>query len=145
LAEILPFRPRQLERVLEIERASFPREAYTRKMFKELRRECGPLFLVIKSRRRIAGYIATCRSETSAELISVAVDPRWRGQGLGTAMLEHSLAFLRASGVKHLDLMVSTNNREAARLYRRFGFRRTGTLRRYYADGSDADRMRLRL
>jgi [ribosomal protein S18]-alanine N-acetyltransferase len=145
LAEILPFRPRQLDRILEIERASFPREAYTRKMFKELRRECGPLFLVAKSQGRIAGYIATCRSETGAELISVAVDPRWRGRGLGAALLGHTLALLRASGTPHLDLMVSVGNPDAVRFYRRFGFRRFGTARRYYEDGSDADQMRLRL
>ena len=83
--EIVRFRPRHLERILEIERAAFAAESYTRRIFRELYSECGDLFLVAKVSRRIAGYMATCADAGQAEIVSVAVAPELRRQGIAAA------------------------------------------------------------
>ena len=67
--EIVRFRPRHMASILEIERAAFAEEPYTRAIFRELYAECGELFLVAKLRRRIAGYIATCARDGTAEVV----------------------------------------------------------------------------
>lgn len=141
--EIARFRPRHLRRILEIERACFPEDPYTRAIFRELYRDAGPLFLVAKVRRRVVAYMITCVCEdNTAELVSIAVLPDFRCQGVAAAMLEFACAALR---VPTLDLMVREDNAAAIRFYRRHGFRRLGLVPRYYSDGAPGVRMRLRL
>lgn len=140
--EIARCHPRHLRRVLQIERASFSGEPYTRAIFRELWRECGEFFFIVKIRRRIAGYIATRLREGNAEVISIAVDPAYRGAGAGAAMLEHTLERLAAAGARSVQLMVREDNDGAIRFYRRFGFRRTGRCAGYYWDGETGVRMR---
>jgi ribosomal-protein-alanine N-acetyltransferase len=143
--EIVRFRPRHLERILEIERAAFAAESYTRRIFRELYSECGDLFLVAKVSRRIAGYMATCADAGQAEIISVAVAPELRRQGIAAALLEYTLRRLRESGARSVELMVRVDNRPAIRFYRGFGFRRVGEVPGYYEDGRTGLRMRRRL
>jgi len=143
--EIRRFRWANIERILEIERAVFRSEAYTRRMFRGLDEDCGELFLIGKRGRRIRGYIATCVWLSHAELISIAVEPGHRRSGIGEAMLLHTIAALRARGATKLELMVSVENPAAIRFYRRHGFRRTGIVARYYDGGVDGMQMRKRL
>jgi ribosomal-protein-alanine N-acetyltransferase len=140
--EIVRFRPRHLARILEIERATFAEEPYTRAIFRGLYAECGELFLVAKLTRRIAGYIATCARDGRAEVISLAVDPEHRKKGLAAALLEHTLARLRESGVRSVELMVRVDNEEAIRFYRRLGFRRVQEVPNYYENRRAGLRMR---
>ncbi|MGE5568578.1 MAG: ribosomal protein S18-alanine N-acetyltransferase [Rhodospirillales bacterium] len=143
--EIARCHPRHLRRILRIERASFPGEPYTRAIFLELWRECGEFFFIVKIRRRIAGYIATRLRDGHAEVISIAVDPAYRGAGAGAAMLEHTLEHLAAAGARSVELMVREDNEAAIRLYHRFGFRRAGRYAGFYWDGEAGLRMRLAL
>jgi ribosomal-protein-alanine N-acetyltransferase len=140
--EIVRFRPRHLARILEIERAAFAEEPYTRAVFLDLYAECGELFLVAKLTRRIAGYIATCARDGRAEVISLAVDPERRKKGIAAALLEYTLEWLRVSGVRSVELMVRVDNQEAIRFYRRFGFRRVQKVPGYYENRRAGLRMR---
>ena len=128
-----------------IEIASFPEAPYTEDLFRHFRRKCPELFLVAKRSRRIAGYIITCTGGGKAELISIAVDPKHRGAGVGKALLAYTLDRLKESGITALALMVRSTSGDAISFYRAFGFRRTGKAPGYYEDGCDAVRMRLRL
>lgn len=106
-------------------------------------RKSPDLFLVCKVGRRIAGYIITVKVRGGAELVSIAVDPQQRRQGVGQAMLDASRAELRARGVKHWWLMVRTTNEGAIAFYERYGFARTRLVKRYYGAGQDGYRMRI--
>jgi amino-acid N-acetyltransferase len=55
----------------------------------------------------------------SALLRSVAVDPAWRGRGLGAALTEAALALAGARGVARVYLLTET----AGGFFPRFGFR----------------------
>jgi ribosomal-protein-alanine N-acetyltransferase len=139
------FRLADLDRLLEIERAAFPKAAYPRDLFLELYMDCGRLFYVALRGRSIAGYIITCVRLPRAELISIAVAPRHRRLGIAEALLQRTLARLRQAGAARLGLMVRARNRGAIALYRNFGFRRTGRVARYYENGEDGLRMSLDL
>lgn len=143
--EIRPFRPRDLDRILEIEQASFGPDAWDRDLFLEYFRQCPDLFLVARRARRIAGYIITCTDAKNTELVSIAVDPGNRLQGLGRAMLDETLAQLRSRRVSAWWLMVSTGNQPAIHFYESYGFVRIRRSKRYYGAGRDAWRMRFRL
>jgi ribosomal protein S18 acetylase RimI-like enzyme len=80
-----------LNRIMEIERASFGDEAYDRDLFVEFFRTCGELFLVAEHDRKVQGYMVTCIRGERAELVSVAVDPAARGRGAASALIESTL------------------------------------------------------
>jgi ribosomal-protein-alanine N-acetyltransferase len=143
--EVRPFLRRHLDRVLAIETACFAREAYPRELFVELHRECGRLFFVARRARRIVGYSVTSTAGAQAEVVSLAVAPKHRAAGVGTALMRHTMTRLRRAGVRTLALMVRTDNREAICLYGRLGFRSAGRIARYYEDSSDGLLMRKRL
>ena len=127
---------------MQIERASFGKLAYPRRLFRELAGTCGKLFFVARSGRTLAGYLVACVEGQTAEIISVAVDPAFRGAGIGRGLVEHLLGALRDSGINRMELMVRTENRAAIGLYRAFRFRRVRRVPGYYEDGADGWLMR---
>ena len=139
--QIRRFRPSHLRRILQIERDAFPLESYTRDMFMELYDCCGELFFVAKCAGRIAGYMVTCVRAKDAEIVSIAVDPKYRNGGVGKALMEHAFATLKAARVRRVTLTVRPTNRVAIRFYRGLGFTRVGRLAQYYPDGADALQM----
>jgi ribosomal-protein-alanine N-acetyltransferase len=140
--EIRPFQARDLDRILEIENASFGPDAWDRELFLEYFRRCPELFLVARHRRRIGGYIITCTGAKEAELVSIAVDPRNRLRGVGRALLDATLAQLRSRRVSIWWLMVETSNDPAIRFYENYGFARKRRTKRYYGAERDAWRMK---
>ncbi|MGH7604071.1 MAG: GNAT family N-acetyltransferase [Gemmatimonadaceae bacterium] len=55
----------------------------------------------------------------------IVVDPANRGRGIGTLLLEATLAALKARGVPRVVLSTAEGNESAQRLFARLGFRRT--------------------
>lgn len=68
-----------------------------------------------------------------AELLTIAVEPARRGQGLGRALLEAVIVHAAALGAAQLHLEVAVDNAAALALYERAGFARAGRRRGYYA------------
>ena len=68
-----------------------------------------------------------------AELLTLAVAPERRGQGLGRALLRGALEQARAEGAETMHLEVAAGNTRAIRLYEGEGFERVGLRRGYYA------------
>jgi ribosomal-protein-alanine N-acetyltransferase len=137
-------RPDDLDRILEIERASFGLQAYDCKLFAYYARRCGDLFLIAVKEGKICGYMLSCVRGARAELVSVAVDPARRQTGAGSAMLRSTLRRLRLRRVEWLHLMVRIDNHSAIEFYEKHGFRRVRRVRGYYEDGGDGIRMNLR-
>jgi [ribosomal protein S18]-alanine N-acetyltransferase len=140
--EVRGFARRDLERVLEIERASFGKDAWPPELFLEYWRASPELFLIAKHRRKIAGYSITRTDWRGPELDSIAVDPLDRGRGVAQALLNATIARLRSGTLR---LMVGTDNEPALRFYQQFGFIRVRKVARYYGAGRDGWRMRLEL
>lgn len=73
-----------------------------------------------------------------AEILTLAVIPEARRQGIATALLAAAADAARRDGAAALFLEVSVMNEPARVLYARAGFVEVGRRRRYYADGTDA-------
>jgi [ribosomal protein S18]-alanine N-acetyltransferase len=138
--DVRPFARRELDRIVEIERASFGRDAWPEETFIDYWLKSPQLFLVARQSRKIAAYSIARTNWRGAELESIAVDPRYRGRGAARALLDATIARL---GSRTLRLMVSTSNDAALRFYREYGFVRVRLVKRYYGAGRDAWRMRL--
>jgi ribosomal-protein-alanine N-acetyltransferase len=134
---VRPFRLSDLDRILEMEDASFGVDAYDRNLFAEFFHKCGDLFLVCERHARVWGYIVTCIRGDRAELVSIAVDPNARGKGAGSALLQSTLRRLKRRPVARFGLMVRLSNAPARAFYEKYGFRKLRTVRRYYEDDED--------
>ena len=73
-----------------------------------------------------------------AEILTLAVRPAQRRQGLARALLEEAACLCAAHGATTLFLEVATRNQAARALYAAQGFEEVGRRRGYYADGDDA-------
>ena len=62
----------------------------------------------------------------SAALTSLWVDPRFRGRGLGSALIDAVVDWARERGLSQILLWVTDGNQHAETLYLRNGFVRTG-------------------
>ncbi len=80
----------------------------------------------------VRNFVALWREAGEAELgcdariLSVAVDPRFQGQGLGNGLLRVGLDYLAAHGVPCVRLEVRPDNAAAVHLYEKYGFRVRG-------------------
>ena len=73
-----------------------------------------------------------------AEILTLAVTPARRRQGLGAALLAGAMQAAALRGATGMFLEVAAGNAGALALYRGFGFAQVGHRRRYYPDGTDA-------
>ena len=130
------FRLSDMDKILEIERAIFPRDAYDRNLFAEYFDTCGDLFLVLMRRGNICGYMLTC-IRPRPEIVSIAVQPAERRKGAARGLLESTIRRLRRRQVDRLNLMVRVKNLAARKFYVKYGFVKIRVVRQYYDDGTD--------
>ena len=139
------FQKSDLPGILRIEGESFNRDAWPRPLFLEYAAAVPDLFLVARVGGRIAGYSIACLTRYGAEIASLGVRPRFRRNGVATALLRAMLRKLRRTGAKAVWLMVRRRNEAAIHLYRKFGFVRTATVPDHYKDHSTGWRMKMEL
>ena len=77
---------------------------------------------------KVAGVVGVGFGELrgSAVLTSLWVDPRYRGRGVGAALIEAVVAWARDRHLSQVLLWVTEGNDHAETLYMRNGFTRTG-------------------
>ena len=66
-------------------------------------------------------------SEEVAKLRLLMVDPKARGLGIGTRLVEECIRFARAAGYRKISLWTRSVLIDARRIYRRVGFKRVST------------------
>jgi len=71
-------------------------------------------------------------------IMDVAVDPEFRGRGVGRLLVQRVIDDCRDGGASFISLEVRVSNIAAINLYRDMGFVETGRRKRYYKDGEDA-------
>ena len=80
------------------------------------------------------------------ELLLLAVDPLWRGRGVGETLLRHSLHIARRRGITSMNLEVRSTNK-AVKLYEKTGFEYVHRRPGYYrgSDGQLHDALSFRI
>jgi ribosomal-protein-alanine N-acetyltransferase len=91
------------------------------------------------------GMILIRVTEDEAEVLTLAVAPHARRQGVAGALLAAAMAAAREQAARTMVLEVAIGNAAARALYERAGFVEAGRRPRYYADGGDALILRARL
>ena len=142
-------RPADLPSVMRIERRSFSMP-WQETTFRALMRRPSAALLTAELEEQAAttvvGFSVLWFAADEAELGDLAVDPDFRGRGIGRFLLEASIETARRRGADVLYLEVRESNRVARALYDRRGFRTVGRRPGYYSEPrEDACVMRLDL
>jgi ribosomal-protein-alanine N-acetyltransferase len=91
----------------------------------------------------LIGYLIAHVVLDEAHIVSLGLDPEWRGKGGGSFLLADFLRIARLENIAVITLEVRASNVVAQRLYQRAGFQAVGIRRHYYSnDGEDAITMR---
>lgn len=82
--------------------------------------------------RQVVGNVTLTRSQGGGPgcwvVSNLVVDPAYRRQGIGRALMEEALAHVRSRNGRRIILQVRADNRAAVHLYRDMGFVRVDTL-----------------
>ncbi len=85
------------------------------------------------------------RSGTSGRLYSIAVEPEFRGKGIGRTLLLECLDVLRRDNVSACGLEVEDSNKAAIALYEKAGFKKVRILPHYYGQSKHGWKMKMSL
>lgn len=130
-----------LSRIMEIERASFAKGAFSEFIFMNFYHSRSCLFIVARSFGVTSGYMITCYSNKKGNIASIAVDPSSRKKGIGKALVKYTISKLKGYGVKVLELEVRTTNTVGINFWKSMGFLSKEVIPNYYGNGINALKM----
>lgn len=135
-----PMRRRHVSRVLEIERASYPRPWTTTVLHDELDQvPSGQRYYVVaRQGRSVVGYGGLMFVVDEAHVTNIAVHPDRRREGIATRILLHLAEVAIERGCEAWTLEVRASSHGAQALYRAFGFAPAGIRAKYYEGTEDA-------
>jgi ribosomal-protein-alanine N-acetyltransferase len=82
------------------------------------------------------GFLVSRTIGEQSEILTLAVDPKCRNQGIATALMNHAIRQLQADRVSKFFLEVSEANLAALKLYRSLNFRQISVRKGYYSNRS---------
>jgi ribosomal-protein-alanine N-acetyltransferase len=133
-----PMERRDLERVMEVERACYP-YPWTQGNFEDCLRVGHVCEVSVQGSNAIGHYVLSTGAG-EAHLLNLCVHPRQWRKGLGRAMLRHAVQQAKNREADTLFLEVRASNQGAQALYQAQGFNEIGRRRGYYpADGGKED------
>lgn len=138
--EIGPLSERDLEEVMQIERASFV-APWSPGMFRQDLNF--PLARCLAARRqdagekRLAGYIICWFVADEVHITNIAVRKDLRNRGVAGRLVGEALRMARECGMQTCTLEVRRSNKAARGLYRKLGFTPRGIRPRYYSDNNE--------
>ncbi len=131
-----------LNRIMEIENASFTIDSFSEDIFRSWYHKCPYLFIVAEISGVVVGYMITCIVHKKGYIASIAVDPAYRHKSVGRTLVYFTFNHLKTTGVKIVELEVRLTNIEGVRFWENLGFFTLRTIPHFYHDGIDALKMR---
>jgi ribosomal-protein-alanine acetyltransferase len=126
-----------------LESASFPSDQISARQMRYLLTRAKAHTLVATYKKQLVGYATLLlpAHPRPARLYSIAVDPKFRGQGIAGRLLAALGGIAKKHGYLRQRLEVRASDEATQALYRRVGFVQVKHLPGYYEDGEDALRM----
>lgn len=146
--EVRLFKPSDLDQVTAINLSCLP-ENYHQAFYHVMHYRFPKTFLVATASKKIIGYIM-CRMERGfsemqrlklikkGHIVSLAVLPKYRGRGVGKALVSKAIKGMKDYDAKESYLEVRVSNQLAINLYKKLEFQTASRKGRYYKDGEDA-------
>lgn len=131
---VSPAKPDDLQQCADIHAASFVTgwgDGEIAAMLSAKNTHC----LVAKSGRlksHVVGFLIYRISAKEAEILTIAVQHKHRGLGVGAKLLEEMIRHCLADRLEEVFLEVDAANRQAISLYQKEGFKKVGERKGYY-------------
>ena len=87
--------------------------------------------------QKIVAYAAAFVSFEEAEVFKIAVEPKLRGQKIGTKIFAELIQAVKNRGVNAMTLEVRPSNVAAVKLYENFGLKSVGRRKNYYTNPTE--------
>ncbi|HEY4601467.1 MAG TPA: ribosomal protein S18-alanine N-acetyltransferase [Cerasibacillus sp.] len=122
-----------IEAVLEIERESFPGDAWTREIYRcEIIENHFAHYYVMLLGEVYVGFVGMWIVIDDAQITNIAISPDFRGRKLGEKLFGFAMQRAIQSRAKRLSLEVRESNIIAQRMYNKFGLIPGGIRKNYY-------------
>ena len=140
--------PSDIISVMEINMKTLP-EHYSDYFYESLLADLPESFLIAENGEISVGYIM-CKSEfgfsnfkklgfvKKGHVVSIAVLDKFRGQGIGSGLVEEAFKGVKEKQCDEMYLEVRCSNTDAVRLYETLGMSIKQRLKSYYRDGEYA-------
>jgi ribosomal-protein-alanine acetyltransferase len=129
---------RFLDKLYEIEKQCFEREAFTKQQIAYLLTDYNAIGLAARVNGEIAGFIIgridIGRSTPFGHILTVDIEPSHRRKGIAQKLLREIEVIFKERGIKECRLEVREDNVAASNLYQKLGYRKVGKLEKYYGD-----------
>jgi ribosomal-protein-alanine N-acetyltransferase len=137
---IEPATPRDADAVARLHAASFYRGWPRQDIEAYIIDPDTPTLVVCDARRKVVGFAMLRILGDDVELMTIAVEPKYRGKGLGQALMRACFEDLLMTPARRMVLEVAADNPAAIRLYQKLGFTKLSERKGYYArpDGRPA-------
>lgn len=132
-----PMRVEDVDRIMEIEHASFSTPWSRRAFINEITENRLARYFVVISNGVIAGYCGMWLIFDEAHITNIAIHPEFRGQKLGDALLAYVCRQAKEMGAERVTLEVRKSNTVAQKLYAKHGFLPYGIRKEYYTDNRE--------
>ena len=142
-----PYQPSDFEALLAIDQVCFPKTiAYGRREMKSYLQSEGSHCIVAEipdqtNHKTIAGFVLTELSSEFAHIITLDVLESHRRQSVGSKLLGAAEREASTCGAALMYLETATTNKAAIALWKKHGYRETGTIENYYGRGQNAFEM----
>ncbi|NJN66029.1 MAG: GNAT family N-acetyltransferase [Chloroflexaceae bacterium] len=142
---IRPVRPQDEPAITMLDRACFEAHWTKEGTALELTMVQDACFMAAELGNQIVGYayVSIHNQGKLLHLVRLAVDPRYRGQGIGVRLVAEVVALGQRYRTEVITLNTQSYNHEAQQIYRWFGFMKTGerqeVLRYDYGDDGNGD------
>ena len=133
MVKIRKFLSKDSDQVLAISRASFA-EPWPQDEFEKYPDGS----FVAEDEGKIAGFVIGKIAGRQGILKLIAVNPAYRGKGVGKSLMDHILKYFKESGVKEAMARSRFHNETGCYFLKSFGFEIVKTIKNYYLDGEDA-------
>jgi len=134
---IVPMRRRHLRSVLKIESQVYARPWTLSLFVSEMALRTSRAYYVARINGVLCGYAGLMVTEDDGHVTTLAVDPAWHRNKVGTRLLLVLARTAVRRGAKNLTLEVRVGNAAAQEMYRRFGFRPAGIRKNYYVETNE--------
>jgi ribosomal-protein-alanine acetyltransferase len=127
-----------LDKLYEIEKLSFQKEAFTKRQIAYLLTDYNAIALVAQVDNEVVGFaigrIDVARRTLYGHIFTIEVLPSHRRKGIAEKLLKDLEALFKEKGAVESRLEVREDNTSAISLYQKLGYKRVGKLERYYGD-----------
>ncbi len=137
VVHIVPMRRRHLRSVLKIEAQVYARPWSLSLFVSEMAMRTSRAYYVARINGILCGYAGLMVSEGDGHVTTLAVDPDWHRNKIGSRLLLTLARTAISRGASNLTLEVRVGNIAAQEMYRRFGFRPAGIRKNYYVETNE--------